>query len=369
MHPDTTFESPYRALVQASPDAFVLIDFSGTILSANPSAAIMGGFDLTDEMAGLNFFDFISDQDRTIVVQSYQRLLQENIKEPVEAILVRKDGTSYAAELTGWLIRDYGNRPAGIISIIRDISKRKGLEQALAVNKENADKANLLKDAFISNISHEIRTPLNAILGFTELIKEETSGRLSDQTYNYFSIIDFSCNRLIQTVELMLSLSRLQTGMYTPVKKPVDPVKIIQKLIEEYQVSAERKSLSLTFENRCGAIELMTDKNCVSQPISILINNAIEYTHQGSITITMLGAPENWLTITVADTGIGMHPDYIKRIFEPFSQAETGYTRQYRGIGLNLAIAKKLLGTIGADISVVSHQGQGSVFTLKVPVS
>jgi PAS domain S-box-containing protein len=223
MHPDPPNESFYQALVLASPDAFMFSDFTGTIRIANPRAAEMGGFDSPDELIGLNLFEFISGQDKIFVAESFEKLARNTRKGTIEATLIRKDGSTYDAELTGSVIRDSNNFPIGLVSITRDITNRKAMEKVLATTKENAEKANLLKDAFISNISHEIRTPLNAILGFTELIKEETTGKVSDETYNYFSIIDFSCNRLIQTVELMLSLSRLQTGMYTPVKKPVNP--------------------------------------------------------------------------------------------------------------------------------------------------
>jgi len=360
-------ESLYRAMILASPDALIFSDFSGKINMANPRAAEMGGFEGPDELIGLNMFDFISEKDKAFVAQKFEVLTSGAIKGTIEATLIRKDGSSYDAELTGSLLRDPDNNPIGLFSISRDITDRKMMEKVLAAARDNADKANQLKDAFIANISHEIRTPLNAIIGFTELIREETEDKLSEQTCGYFSIIDLSCNRLIQTVEMMLSLSRLQTGMYTAVKKPVDAESVLLQLIGEHNGIAAQKSIPLLFENKCGSVQLMTDKNCVRQPISILIHNALEYTSKGSVRVTMDKDPDNWLRIEVADTGIGMHPDYIKRIFEPFSQEETGYTRRYRGIGLSLAIAKKLLDTIGATISVVSQQGVGSVFTIRFP--
>lgn len=369
MHTDTPNESLYRALVEASPDAFLLSDFSGKIRIANPRAAEMGGFESAEELIGLNLFEFISGQDKDLVALAFEKLVRSANQGTIEATLIRKDGSTYDAELTGSLMRDGGNNPVGLISITRDITARKAMEKGLEIAKDNAEKANHLKDAFIANISHEIRTPLNAILGFTELIREETENVLSEEIDSYFSIIEISCDRLIQTVDMILNLSRLQIGMYTPEKKPVNPELIIKEVISKYHGTAEQKSLSLRFENKCGDIQLVTDVNCVRQPISIILDNAIKYTNKGSVRVTMQRDPDNWLQIEVADTGIGMHPDYLRRVFEPFSQEETGYTRRYSGLGLNLAIAKKLLDIIKAEILVVSRHGEGSVFTIKFPVN
>ena len=243
------------------------------------------------------------------------------------------------------------------------------MEKGLAMARENADRANHLKDAFISNISHEIRTPLNAILGFSDLIREETEGKVAPEAISYFTIIEKSCQRLMHTVELMLDLSKLQTGMYAPTRSIVDMEYIINLLIDEHREDADKKHLVIRYTNLAGPIKLSTDAYCIRQAIDTLLNNAVKYTPKGSVTITLDRISDKELQLEVADTGIGMHPEYIRSIFEPFSQEETGMTKTFAGIGLSLSIAKKMLNTIGASISFTSQPGKGSVFTILLPVA
>jgi len=233
--------------------------------------------------------------------------------------------------------------------------------------KETAEQASKLKDYFIANLSHEIRTPLNAIIGFSELLKEEVELVIPEVSEKYFSIIDISSQRLTRTIDLILNLSRLQSGLY--VKHPIqlDLDLIIRNLVEKYRLDVKNKNLELTYENTVGAAALETDEYCVVQSISNLMDNAMKYTYHGYVALKLYQEQPGSIKLDVQDTGIGIKEEYRKKLFEPFSQEDTSFTREFEGIGLGLSITKKMLDAIGARIWFASTKEVGTTFTIEFP--
>jgi PAS domain S-box-containing protein len=246
----------------------------------------------------------------------------------------------------------------------RDITDRKKTESELIKAKELAEQSNQLKDAFIANMSHEIRTPLNGILGMTSILKDTFEEYVTEEEQNIFNVIDFSSNRLMRTIDMILNISRLQIGEFPYNPSTINITKLLENLVNEYQIQAKNKSLSLIFENNFGTINIYADEYCIIQSISNIIENAMKYTQEGYIKVYVSYSSDNELIINVKDSGIGISEDFKQKIFRPYSQEETGYSRSYEGVGLGLSLVKQMVELNHAEISVESIKGKGSCFSI-----
>jgi len=252
--------------------------------------------------------------------------------------------------------------------ILKDNFEKIQTHRELILQKDKAEQSSRLKDAFIASISHEIRTPLNAILGFVSIIEEEANDRFSAEELVYFQRIDQSGIRLTRTVDEILNYSRLLVKDIKPHKVPINLPALIETLIKESQVAHPNPALNVIFDNSIGEVSVNLDEFCLRNSLSNLLDNAMKYTESGQITIRLFQDRTEQVLISVADTGIGMSEEFLTRIFEPYTQENTGYTRRYEGIGLGLSIVKRLCDIMNARISVVSQKGSGSTFTITLPV-
>lgn len=232
--------------------------------------------------------------------------------------------------------------------------------------KDEAEKSDKLKSEFLSQISHEIRTPINAILSSTSLIKEEFERRLDQEEYiDFFNITESASRRIIRTVELVLNMSQVTTGTYMPFKKDLDLVDdVLDNLIMQFKPLANAKQLNFNVNLDTTNTRINADEYSINQIFSNLLDNAVKYTSEGQIEVSIGRNMKNNLFVSIKDSGIGISKDFFPNLFNSFTQEYQGYTRKFEGNGLGLALAKKYCEINNADIIVDSQKGIGSEFKI-----
>jgi len=361
-------QSLLRTLIDNLPDRIFFKDRFSRFVIANEGVAKHIGTSTTDELIGKSDFDFYPAEHASDYFEGEQKLILSgtpliNHEEPA------RDGYGNL----GWTltskipVKDENGQILGLVGISRDITEFKRTNEELLKAKNLAEQSNQLKDAFIANISHEIRTPLNSILGFTDLVKESFADFSTSETDNYFDIIDQSSQRLMRTVDMILSMSRIQIGDTIINPQSINLENLIERLLSGYSIAAKKKSLILKFDSDCKNSFINSDEYCVTHSISNLIDNAIKYTKTGWVAVRLSETSDNFIRLEIEDTGIGISEDYKSHLFNPYSQEENGISRSFEGIGLGLSLTRRFLENIQAEITVKSERGKGSVFTVFLP--
>jgi PAS domain S-box-containing protein len=250
------------------------------------------------------------------------------------------------------------------VAIKEDITEKKNMISELIEAKEMAESANNLKDAFIANISHEIRTPLTGILGMSSLIRETFHDNIKKENEELFVGIDLSSKRIIRTVDMILNYSRLQVGKFPVFRKKMEIAPICINLVAEFSKTAKDKSLDLSFQNNCDDANIFADEYSITLAVSNLIDNAIKYTNNGFIQVIVYKEKNEDIILDIKDTGIGIGEEYLNKIFEPYLQEQMGYGRAFEGVGLGLALVKKILYLNDAVISIKSKKDKGTTFSI-----
>jgi PAS domain S-box-containing protein len=251
----------------------------------------------------------------------------------------------------------------GAVGFLLDISDWKQVERELLGAKEAAEQAVRLKQAFLISISHEIRTPLNVIMGYVSVLYAALTDRISAGEKEYFEKIDLAVRRLTRTVDQLLSLSILESGGYALEPEYLDIRVLVEQLVDETRAIAEDKKLPVTLRAPDRKVFIRADKYSVSQALRNLLDNAVKFTDDGEITVTV-SVREPDVIISVADTGIGISESYLRQLYVAFTQENVGYTRPYDGLGLGLTLTKRYVDANDGGITVKSTKGLGSTFTI-----
>ncbi len=244
-----------------------------------------------------------------------------------------------------------------------DITELKKVEENLNKALKKAEESEELKTNFLLQVSHEIRSPLMALLGFSELVREEINGSNSNLDYAFKSIQN-SGKRIYRTIDLTLNMSRILTGDYIVNSQRLNVTEAINKLLLDFIPAAKEKGLSIVFEDKAENAVIATDNYSFELIIQNLIDNAIKYTVKGGVTIRTRFDEEGNFKVDVEDTGIGISEEYRDRIYKPFSQEEMGYNRPFDGMGLGLALVKNLCNMLNATVSYVSEKNKGTTFSV-----
>jgi PAS domain S-box-containing protein len=246
--------------------------------------------------------------------------------------------------------------------------------EELQVSKERAESADRLKSAFLATMSHELRTPLNSIIGFTGILLQGLTGSLVPEQEKQLGMVQGSARHLLDLINDVLDISKIEAGQLDVSLQPFEIRSVIDKVVGVVRPLAEKKGLDLTCEVDQDVGVITSDQRRVEQILINLLNNAIKFTDQGRVSLACVigeqaqSSNDRALRITVQDTGIGIKPEKVGQLFEPFRQIETGLNRQYEGTGLGLSISKRLVEMLGGRIWVESEYGAGSTFGFTLPV-
>lgn len=270
--------------------------------------------------------------------------------------------------------RRRGGGEERISGTLQDITEKKERQQELVEAKEEAERMNQLKSAFLANVSHEIRTPLTSIIGFAGVIEEKTEGlrdRLDSpdlgDLYQFAGLIEESGRRLLETLDAVLNLSKLEAGEMDLSRGPIDVAAVVKETASELRPRAEEGDVRLQVKISSEPLWARADESGLQMALRSLLSNAIKYTKEGGQVWVRSRAVDDAVVLEVEDTGIGMDPDQVSELFEPFRQASEGTSREYEGAGLGLAVTQRAIEEMGGSIEVETEKGKGSRFAVGLP--
>lgn len=310
-------------------------------------------------------FEIIHPEDRSFVEKQYNSINKNSEKVSFDFRFLLDGGRILWVQNN--IIPVFVNEiPVELHGVSIDITEKKQTEQELMSAKEKAEASDKLKTAFLNNISHEIRTPLNGILGFAPMIVNPAC--TDKEKVEFLEVLNFSSKRLMQTITDYMDASLIASGNTDIRKSAFIPNDVLFEITKEFYPLCKSKNLELSIEklSHFEEVELNSDRSLVKKIISHLMDNAIKFTRNGGIllSVTVTG---NFLEIKVKDTGIGIKEDVLTTIFEHFVQEEISNTRGYEGSGLGLSIVQGFVLLLGGNIKAESMKGIGSTFIVTIP--
>ena len=306
----------------------------------------------------------VHPDDRDFVRDKIEAALRNHEPFDFQQRIVLRDGTIRILRSQGEAIIDSADKVLRMVGVCQDITEQKRVELELALARDAALQSAQLKSAFIANMSHEIRTPLNIILGYNTVLAEDFPTLDEQSRRSLIEGVERAGARLITTIDGLLDISKIETGNFDLRPVRLELRAVIEREVENCRVLAWEKDLWLSCEIQEPQAAVRFDDYCLSHALMNLLQNAIKFTEQGGVTVRLERDEEGSLSIHVRDTGIGIDKAYLPRLFEPFSQGETGYTRRFEGSGLGLTLTKEYLELNGACVSVESEIGKGSEFRI-----
>lgn len=365
-------EGLYRNLFNSIPDGVYLSALDGHILAVNPALVRLLGFDSEEELIGVVNAATLyqAPQQRAGVIAD---LVSKGSLRNRELTLKRKDGSLITVLENASVVRDESGEVLFLQGTLTDITAHKQVETALREARDEALEASRHKTQFLANISHELRTPLNAVMGLARLLSDDLQ---DPQQREYAEMIQHSAHFLTDIINEVLDFSRIEAGRLVLEPAPFRLRELIEDSILPFAERAWAKSLELICDPGDDLPEMaISDASRIRQILTNLTGNALKFTERGSVVVRAGVAgpagPEGrrvTLRLEVIDTGIGIAAEHLPLIFEPFRQVDGSAARRYGGAGLGLSITREIVSRMGGSIAVESRRGEGSRFTVSLPL-
>lgn len=357
------------ALIDSIPDIISYKDPNGVFLGCNEAFSALAG-KTAAEVTGRTVRDLFSQERAEVIASRDAEVLRTRQKMGLEEWVAYPDGTKVLLDTVRNPLRDQNGQLLGILSIGRNITQRKAAEEEVLRAKELAEDATRMKSDFLANMSHEIRTPMNAIIGMSHLaLKTEMTPRQRD----YIGKVQSSAQHLLGIINDILDFSKVEAGKMTIEQADFELEKLLDNVADLISDKSNAKGLELVFDVGPEVPQyLVGDSLRLGQILINYANNAVKYTESGEIAISVRlqerTGTQALLHFAVKDTGIGLTPEQVGRLFQSFQQADSSTTRKYGGTGLGLAISKNLAHLMGGEVGVESRFGEGSTFWFTVRV-
>lgn len=355
----------FAALVESSDDAIVSKDLNGIVLTWNRSAERIFGYSAT-EMVGQSIRRLIPADRQQEEDEVLARIRRGDRVEHYETIRQRKDGSQLPISLTVSPIRDSAGTIVGASKIARDITERRRADEERQRLLRIANEASQLKDEFLATLSHELRTPLHAIVGYTRLMQ---LGLLDgDRQRQAVDTLARNAASLSQVVEDVLDVSHIVAGKIRIDVSPVAIPGLIEDVVATVQPAADAKGIQLVMDLDRSVGPVSGDPARLRQIFWNLCSNAVKFTDSGGRVDVRVTQTGRHVTVTVSDSGIGIHPDFLPHAFERFRQADSSIARRHGGLGLGLAMSRHLVELHGGHIEAHSDgPGRGATFLVQLP--
>ncbi|MCE1227228.1 MAG: ATP-binding protein [Geobacteraceae bacterium] len=361
-------EQRFRSMIENAGDAIYIHDHYGKILSINQVCCLQTGYSQEELVtASVTLFDRHLDQQ--VLQETWNLAKTDPARFPMtlETVHVRKDGSSFPAEVRLSLLPTESEFQ--FVGMVRDVTERKRAEEELLAAKTAAEVANTTKSEFLANMSHEIRTPMNGVIGNAQLLRFTD---LTEEQSCYLEYIEADAKHLVSVINDLLDLSKIEAGKMELEQTSFSLRDCIHGLLKPMTPRIASKGLTLKTEIDDTVPNALTgDQLRLKQILRNLVGNAIKFTDQGSVIlqVKLLERSEDkaLFHFSVLDTGIGIAPEALEKLFAPFTQADSSVTRKFGGTGLGLSICNRLAGLMGGRISVDSKEGTGSSFHVTLP--
>ncbi len=350
-----------ESLIKFAPDPVFVSDLEGKILQTNDAVSQLLGF-RPDEVIEQSLSRFISPEETREFTAALREVVERGVTRDARLNPRSASGETIATTLNASALRDPDGRVIGAIGILRDMRE---LDKA----REAAEIANRAKSQFLANMSHELRTPLNAIILYTELLRDEATDRKLDDFLPDLGKIHGAAKHLLALINDVLDLAKIESGKLDLVPETFDVPAMIRDVVTTIQPLAQKNADRLEVECPDDLGSMHADPTKVRQSLFNLLSNACKFTENGVVRLEVSrdGSDGDRFVFRVTDTGIGMSPEHLGKLFKPFSQVDPSATRRFGGSGLGLAITRHFCQAMGGDIAVESAPGVGSAFTIRLP--